>query len=241
MAEAWLLDEVKAPSKAALFDLEGTLLAAPGGNKRAALAENVPHLAVRIPEIVIHDNKKWFGGEADIRLDALVVHGSVKEGKPSGFYMPGTFRFARVADGDYLPIGKPGLLIFHGRPLYFLDIFLTVSRDVKDSEDLSTLLVQNLKSQEVQGAIGTLLGLAVAAPHVAAITAALGAAVVLGDFTCQILRKVTGQTVGLYRNAYLQFPDGFGVGRHPEVGVHKVKDLSFAHEIVIAEKSPNGV
>src|SRR5262249_53059863 len=155
-----------------------------------------------IPDMIIHDNQKWFGSEADIRLDALVVHGYVEEGKPSGFYMPGTFRFARVADGDHLPIGKPGLLIFHGKPLYFLDIFLTVSRDAKDLEDLLTLLVKNLKSRGVQGALETLVGLAVAAPPAAAITTALGAAVVLGDFACQILRKVTGHTVGLYRNAY---------------------------------------
>jgi hypothetical protein len=234
MSELWLLDKVKPPTPAALFDLEGALLAVPGGNKRAGLAQNVPSLAVRIPKMIIHDNKKWFG-EADIRLDALIVHGHAEADDPKRFYLSRTCSFKRVADNDCLPIGKPGLLIFHGKPLYFLDIFLTVSRDVQDTEDLSTLLLKNLKSPEIHGAIATLLGLAVAAPQAAVITAALGAAVVLGDFARQILERVTGKTIGLYRNSYLQFPDGFGVGTHPEDGVHKVKDLSFSYEIVIAD------
>lgn len=195
MPQSWLLDKVKPPTPAALFDLEGALLAVPGGNKRAGLAQNVPSLAVRIPKMIIHDNKKWFG-EADIRLDALIVHGHAEADDPKSFYLPRTCTFKRVADNDYLPIGKPGLLIFHGKPLYFLDIFLTVSRDVQDAEDLSTLLLKNLKSPEIQGAITTLLGLAVAAPQAAVIPVALSAALLLGDFARQILERSQARQSG---------------------------------------------
>lgn len=110
---AWTMHK----SAAALFDLEGALLAAAGGNKRAALAENVPQLAVRIPDTII----------------------------------------------------------------------------------------------KVQGAIGAFLGLAVAAPH----ATALGTAVVLGDFACQMLRKVTGHTVGLYRTPTCNFQTGLAWGGTP--------------------------
>jgi hypothetical protein len=37
-------------------------------------ARAAPNLAVRLQDVVIHDAGKWFGG-AEIRLDALVVHG----------------------------------------------------------------------------------------------------------------------------------------------------------------------
>jgi hypothetical protein len=81
-----------------------------GGRKR--------HVAIRLHDVVIHNNRKWFG-EANIRLDALVIHGNREIGRPDSFYSPRTFRFERVAKGDRLPIGETGLLIFYGVPRYF--------------------------------------------------------------------------------------------------------------------------
>ena len=176
-----------------------------------------------ILDLIIHDNKKWFG-EADIRFDALVVQGNGKTNEPESFYMPQTFRFPRVADGDRLPTGETGLLIFYGKPNYFLDI---ISCDCKDSEDLATLLSKHLQAKEIQGSIGTLLGVAVAAPQVAAVTVALSA--------WQLRLSGSGQSdnaIGLDHTSWLEYQDKFGIGRHPEKGAFKEKDLSFWYEIV---------
>ncbi len=203
-------------------------LARPRG---AAPREAVPNLAVRLQDMVIHDNRKLFG-EAEVRLDALVVHGGGAGQSPTDFYAPQTFRFPRVADGDKLPIGESGLLVFYGRPRYFLDLFVLLSRNRKDSDDLASLLSKQLGSPQLTGAVGTLLGLAVAAPHVAVVTAAMGAAAVVGDFSYQLLSHATGSTIGLYRASWLEHRDGFGAGRHPEAGAYREKGLSFWYEVV---------
>jgi hypothetical protein len=236
--QLWLIDEGVPPDAVAIEQIEHEL----SPNKRSWLESasqpRALNLAVRLQDIMIWDTKKWFG-EAEMRLDALVVHGYATEGEPASFYMPQTFRFPSVKSRDRLPTGENGLLLFYGEALYFLDIFITVSRDRKDSDDLATLLSQQLQSAEVQGAVGTLLGLAVAAPQVATVTAAVGAASIVGNFAYQVLSKVTGDTIGLYRTSWLQHRDGFGIGRHPQEGSHHVKDLSFWYEIIHEETPDN--
>lgn len=236
--QLWLIDEAMPPDAVAIEQIEHEL----SPNKRSWLENaNQPralNLAIRLQDIMIWDTKKWFG-DAEMRLDALVVHGYATEGEPASFYMPQTFRFPSVKNRDRLPTGENGLLIFYGEALYFLDIFITVSRDRKDSDDLATLLSQQLQSAEVQGAVCTLLGLAVAAPQVATVTAAVGAASILGNLAYQVLSKVTGDTIGLYRTSWLQHRDGFGIGRHPQEGSHHVKDLSFWYEIIHEETPDN--
>jgi hypothetical protein len=64
------------------------------------------------------------------------------------------------------------------------------------------------------------------------VTAAIGAAITIGNFAYEVLRQVTGATVGLYRASWLQERDRFGLGRHPESGSYRVKDLEFWYEIV---------
>ncbi|BAZ13464.1 hypothetical protein NIES4071_53030 [Calothrix sp. NIES-4071] len=202
-----------------------------GTSRESASIPEPINLAIRLQDIFIWDTKKWFG-DAEMRLDALVVHGNATEGQQASTYTPQTFRFPGVKSGDRLPTGENGLLIFYGQALHFLDIFITVSRDRKDSDDLATLLNEQLQSKEFQGATATLLGLAIAAPQVATVTGAMGAATVLGNLTYQALRKVTSDTVGLYRTSWLQNRDNFGIGRHPKRDVHLVKDLSFWYEII---------
>lgn len=239
--QVWLIDEVKTPD-AETVESEISLSFDEyrrGSSREAAHQPEATCLAVRLQDIMIWDTKKWFG-EADMRLDALVVHGNATEGEPNSFYMPQTFRFPGVKDRDRLPTGENGLLIFYGKAVYFLDIFITVSRDRKDSQDLGTLLSTQLQSSEVQGAVGTILGLAFAAPQVTTVATAIGAASSLGNFAYQVLSKVTGDTIGLYRNSWLQYKDRFGIGRHPEQGSHHVKDLSFWYEI-IQEEEPNNL
>lgn len=227
----WLLDESQAMNERVKRTIDRYLNADPHPVRRGVQKE-MTQLAVRLSDIVIHNNKKWFG-EADIRLDTLVVHGGGETDSTESFYAPTTFRFGRIADGAKLPIGESGLLIFLGKPLHFLDLSITVSRDRKDSDDLAQLLSSRLQSADLQAATGTLLGLAIAAPQVATVVAAVGAAAAVGEFAYQVLQKSTGATIGLYRTSWLQFRDNFGMGEHPaDGGSFTMNDLSFRYEIV---------
>jgi hypothetical protein len=226
----WLIEQVVPLDQRSFEALDSKL---GSQSKRGLAVLDAPTLAVSLRELTIHDNRKWFG-EADVRLDALVVHGHGAVGEPDSFYTPQTFRFARVGDEDPLPIGN-GLLFFYGRPLYFLDLFLTASRSREDSDDLSSYLSEGLADPSLEGAFSDLTSLVVA-PQVTAVTAALGAAARIGEFAYQVLRRVTGSTVGLFHTSWLEHRDDFGLGRHPEQGAFRVKDLSFAYEITVEKE-----
>ncbi len=220
----WLLDETEAIDSAAVASITTVLARKVGrGGKRGT------SVALRMNDVIIHDAKKWFGG-ADIRVDAIVVTGVSPESE--GFYQPMTFRFPGVHDGDRLPIEAPGLVFFYGKPSHFLDVSIIVSRDRKDTKDLGTLITERVASAEWKSAAGTLLGLAVAAPQVAVVTAAIAAAATIGNFASDVLQRVTGATVGLYRASWLQGRDRFGLGRHPATGSFRQEDLEFWFEIV---------
>jgi hypothetical protein len=229
MSAGWLIDE-RTPMNDTQVDQLDRELADSGPGTRGADGEAT--LAVSIHDVVIHDNRKWFG-EADVRLDALVITGHGQQDAPSSFYMPKTASFARVKDADALQLGPGGLLAFYGPVQHFLDILIMVSRDREDSDDLATILKSGLQSGELTGSVGALLGLAVAAPQVAVVTGAIAAAGALGDLAYQLLRRATGSTIGLYRNSHLQFRDGFGIGHHPgpPPASFRVNDLSFRYEI----------
>ena len=218
----WLIERV-----ASAEEFAQELPAEPSLSRKAAV--DVRTLAISLLDLIIHDNRKLFG-EADVRLDALVVHGHGAVDEPDSFYSPQTFRFDRVGDEDPLPIGEGGLLCFYGKPLYFLDIFLTVSRSREDTDDLAKYLRDSAAEPTMKDAIGDLAGLVIA-PHVAALTAAVQAAARIGEFAYEVLHRVTGGTVGLFHTSWLEHRDGFGLGRHPEDGVVRVKDLSFAYQI----------
>src|SRR5713226_6533018 len=97
MQHIWLIDETKPLNDAARRQMERELPKDHKGTMRGA--QTAPNLAIRIQDMIIHDTKKWFG-DADIRLDALVIHGIGTKENPETFYMPQTFRFPRVRDGD---------------------------------------------------------------------------------------------------------------------------------------------
>jgi hypothetical protein len=226
----WLIDETRPLTDSQADRLDRELADSGPGPRSGGLDQ--PTLAVSIHDVIVHDNRKWFG-EAEVRLDALVVTGYGEEHDPSSFYMAKTTPFARIRNSDSLQIGPGGLLAFHGRVSHFVDVFLMVSRDRRDSADLATLLGSSLQSDEVRGALSGLVGLAVAAPHVAAVVAAIGAAGVLGDLAYRLLRTATGSTIGLYRNSHLQHRDGFGIGPHPgpQQETFRANDLSFRYQI----------
>jgi hypothetical protein len=187
--------------------------------------------AVRLNEVIVHNNRTWFG-EGDIRLDALVVHGNGSDAKTADFYQPTTFSFPRVRDGEALPIGAPGLLLYYGQPTYFLDLFVLVSRDRGNSDTLAKLLEQKLSAQEMTPVVKPLLELATSAITASAITLALQAAVTIGNLAYGVVHAATSNTIGLYRTSFLQAADNFGAGPHPAAGYLTVKDLSFKYEIL---------
>lgn len=218
----WLVQEGQSP--------EGISLSQIDADRQAQTRGRVATYGVTVHDVVVHDNRKWFG-EADIRVDALVVHGYPKDEFPESCYKPGTFRFSRVGDGENLPIGDSGLLLFLGIPHHFLDIFLTVSRDTKDSDDLANLLQKATESEEYKTALSGFRQLISLNPSTAMISAGLEASMAIGNLAYRILRQVSSNTVGLYRASWLQHRDKFGEGRHPEAGSHRVKDLSFSLQI----------
>jgi hypothetical protein len=226
----WLLDESRVPTRGEAEQLT-QLASQPSTAFRGPRAA----LAVRLNDVVIHNNRKWFGG-ANIRLDAIAVHGPQTKGSAATehetFYQPATFHFPGVQDGDRLAIAEPGLLVFYGRPHLFLDLSILVSRDTKDTADLGALIAGRLNSSEWKQAAGGLLALAVTAPQVALITAGVAGAAVIANIAAEILRQATGNTIALYRVSFLQNRDRFGLGRHPESDQYRVQDLSFWYEIV---------
>lgn len=233
MEAEWLVDEAAAPTADQIAEIDRELSRA-GGIVTRGRGDAAPRLAVLLRNVVCHDVQKLFGG-ADVRLDALVVHGRGVEDDLSSFYMPGTFRFPDVRDHQRLPIDREhGLLVFNGRPLHFLDIFVLASRDRRDSDDLASLLADRLRDAKTRNAVAALLALSAGAPAAAAVTAAVSAAAVLGDLAYRVVRAVSDKTIGMYRGSFLQFRDGFGVGRHPDHEQAFVeKDLEFWYETVV--------
>jgi hypothetical protein len=223
----WALDKIGSPANGSLA--EGDLLAA-AGISTVVRRGRVRSYAVRLNELIIHDNRTWFG-EGNIRLDALVVQGGGSQSK-SDFYHPSTFSFPRVADGEALSIGQPGLLLYYDQPRYFLDVFLLVSRDSGNTGKLADLLAQNVTAKTLDPAVTPILELATSAITSSAISLALQAAVTIGNVAYRAVQAVTSNTIGVYRTSYLQVADKFGAGKHPEAGYLDVKDLSFKYEIL---------
>jgi hypothetical protein len=122
--------------------------------------------------------------------------------------------------------------LFLGRPIYFLDIFLLVSRDQHKLDNLANLLSQRLSSATVNQVLNPLLALALSDVTSKAVDLALRAAVEIGDLAYHVVSAIADNTIGLYRTSYLQFSDNFGLGKHPQLGHLKVKDFSFAYEIL---------
>jgi len=228
----WLKDDAKAIDAATQRDLSAHL------EKAAPVMRGRPsaNLAIRLREVVIHDTKKWFG-DAEIRLDVLVVHGSSPDAATGDFFKPTTLRFERVRDGDRLPIGDAGVLIFYGRPRHFIDISITASRNRKDTEDLSKLIADRAQDDKLKSSAAAILGLTAVAPHAAAVVAAVEAASALANTSAEILMKATNGTIGVYHASYLQYRDRFGLGRHPDNGAFLIKDFSFSYEVVIDERA----
>jgi hypothetical protein len=127
----------------------------------------------------------------------------------------GTDRFPRVTDGDALPIDA--MLLFHGEVRDYLELRLWVGRDDRRGADLSDLLAARLGDAGVQGALTTVVGLAVAAPTAAVAVGAIAAVATLTTVVAELVGKATGKDIGVYRTSLLAL-DGFGTRAGPEPG-----------------------
>ncbi|MEU4192771.1 caspase family protein [Kribbella sp. NPDC026611] len=176
-------------------------------------------VAVRIAELFVHRNRAL--GSADIRLDAVVLTGGAGQ---QPVYRAQTTRFSNIRDGERLPLDN--LLIYHGPAAEFLDIAVWVSRDATGSLALSDLLEEKFNNPAVGAAATTVAGLAMSSPHAAAAVAAAGAGAVLVNTAYDLLTRVVGQSIGLYRTSLLA-QEQFGIGRH----VRHPQDFSFTFSV----------
>lgn len=189
-------------------------------------------LAITLHDVVIHDVRKWFGG-ADIRIDALVVHGPAP-GNETSIYQPHTFRFTGVRDGEKLAIDTGGLLIFLGRAAGFVDISIVISRDRRDSDTLDSLLAGVTRSDPLVHAAESIGAFALSGGAAALIGPAITAAGVLGELVYKMIKDISGDALGLYRGSWLQARDRLGVGPHPgDRPCFEIQDISFRYEIAV--------
>lgn len=220
----WLAEEGDFDPEMAFDDNEGARSLDFSGEEPKTEPEH--NIAVFLKPFVVLDTRKWFGG-AELRLDAMVVHGGA-EG--SDLFQPKTIRFPRVIDGQDLVDSDNGLMVYYGKPSHFLVMSFMLSRDTSDSDDLAALIKKESQSDEVSSVVGQLATLAT--PHVAAVRAAMDAAVTLGEVAYKLVRQVSPKSLGLFRANWLGQRDNFGIGRHPENGSRRAQDFEFAYEIV---------
>jgi len=224
--DGWLIDETKSVDEKLLR----TALSA----RSVTMRRRSPPLAVRINDMIIHDTRKWFGS-ADIRVDAMVVHGRAND-EEQDYYVASTFRFGGIKDDDRLPIEEPGQRIFYGHPAHFLDVSVFVSRDSSDSDALASAIDAEMNTDAWKAASTAVLA-ATGATGAAAIVGAVSGAATISNATYKILKNLTGNTIGLYRTSWLQYADRFGLGRHPKTGVFRQQDFSFWYSIELDKKA----
>lgn len=192
-------------------------------------------VALRLHDLVIHDNKRWFDflGGADIRVDVLAIQGNVLDDDPKSFYTPTTVRFGGIGDESKVPLDEHGLLAYFGWPKHFLDISVLVSRDTSRADDLAKLLEKEASSSEFKDAVSPILALAFSGGAIA-VKNAVSVAATLGGIAYKILRQVSGNTIGVYRGNRLEHPHRFGLGRNPAEGAYRVQQLSLWYEVLTA-------
>ena len=190
-------------------------------------------IAVRLKELTVHSNRSFL--RSRIRVDAMVITAAPAEA--GGPYRASTMRFDRIADGDRLPFDD--VLIYAGPVARFLDLAIWVAKDDSPDTDLADLLASESADHDVAAAIGTLAGLAVAAPAAAVVAGSVAAVAVLVRAAARLIDKARGSSIGVYRTTLLPAQafgtaDGMaaGTGRHPAKGLLKAQDMSFAYEVI---------
>lgn len=175
-------------------------------------------IAIRLADLVVNKNRAVFS--ADVRVDALICTRAA-DGQPG--HATWTQPYSDIKDGERLPLDNG--LLYLGPVHDFVDITLFVSRDTAGSLSLAKLFAERANSPEFQSAAGALLitAGAVAAPWVTAV----GASAVLARMAYELVLRVAGTSIGLYRTSFLR-RERFGVGQHPTEGLYRAQDFSFS-------------
>ena len=187
------------------------------------------HVAVRLSEVVVHSNRAILS--STVRIDSMVL--TRLAGQAGAPYQAATARFDRVRDGDRLPLDN--FLIYDGPVSGFLDLAVWVARDDQREVDLAELLQRETGRADVKAALATLVGLAVAAPQAAVAVASVAAVATLVRTGAALLDAAVGKSIGVYRTSLLpheRFGAGDPAGRHPQSGLLRAQDMSFAFEVV---------
>ena len=187
------------------------------------------HVAVRLSEVIVHSNRAILSSR--VRIDSMVL--TRLAGQVGAPYQAATARFDRVRDGDRLPLDN--FLIYDGPVSGFLDLAVWVARDDQREVDLAELLQRETGRADVKAALATLVGLAVAAPQAAVAVAAVAAVATLVRTGAALLDAAVGKSIGVYRTSLLpheRFGAGDPAGRHPQSGLLRAQDMSFAFEVV---------
>lgn len=183
------------------------------------------NLAVRLSDLIVHHNRAL--RSADIRLDTIVLTGlKGPDGRP--VFHAQTERFHNIHDGQPLPLDR--LLVYHGPVVDYLDIAVWVTRDSRDSLELSDLLRERLTSAEMQGALAQLGGMLVTTPQAAMAVAAVGASAVVINIAYRLLQRVVGDSIGLYRTTLLAH-ERFGTDRNADQNLVRAQDFSFTYTV----------
>ena len=184
-------------------------------------------VAVRLTDVTVHANHSWL--KANVRVDALVVTAAGDGADP---YRAASAHFSGIGDRQRLPLDQ--MLVFEGPVARFVDLAIWITRDNRPDTDLAGLLRQQA-TPELAGAVTVLAGLAVAAPPAAAVAGAMAAVGTVVKVASAVLGQVEGDSIRVYRTSLLPH-ESFGAApdgrRHPESGVIRAQDMSFAYEIV---------
>lgn len=183
------------------------------------------NVAVRLSDVVVHHNRAL--RSADIRLDSVVLTG-VKGRDGKHLFHAQTEHFRNIHDGQPLPLDR--LLIYHGPAVDYLDIAVWVTRDSRDSLELSDMLRDRLTSAEMQGALTQLGGMLITAPQAAMAVAAVGASAIVINTAYRLLQAVVGDSIGLYRTTLLAH-ERFGTDRKADQNLVRAQDFSFTYTI----------
>lgn len=187
------------------------------------------HLSVRLADLVVHSNRSFL--RTKVRVDFLVVTAADRDGVAP--YQAQTLTVDRVGDEQRLPLDGP--LLYDGPVHRFVDLAVWVSRGDKGDQHLSDLLASSLSDPAVAGSVTTLAALATAAPPAAVIAGSMAAVGTLVRTSANLIRKVVGDSIGLYRTSFLPH-ERFGAGepalRHPQAGMIRAQDMSLAFEVI---------
>ncbi|WP_212823461.1 hypothetical protein [Catellatospora sp. TT07R-123] len=226
---AWLVDDQVTDGDIIELCADAVVALLPRDGSRTRPAMH----AVRIRQIELHGSRGWRGlfGGGDVRVDIVAVGGAATAAVPT---VLSTFRFRDVGSASRLPLDDHGILVYHGRPQYFLTLAVVVSDDRGNAPDL-----------------GALLSDADTLPHVAAVgddvdaadglAAALNRSRTLADRAYLALRSASGTARGVYYTDRMQI-DAFGAGRNPPADgqAYRCGDISLWYDVVRVEEPASG-